>query len=170
MRVGDDCDKSVSLQCLLKEYENVTFRNGESVNDFTMHINGLIASLRELGEEMEDSRVVRKILHVIPKKLRQVRVAIEMLADLDTMTVEQLVGRLCAVDVADAEDVVDGVAADCIEQLLLTEEQWEARRCWCAGKEKVRGTKGGGCSGGHGKDDDNASTCSGGSRGAAGRH
>jgi hypothetical protein len=62
--------------------------------------------------------------------------------------------------VADAEDAVDGVAADDVGRLLLMEEQWE----------EVRGNKGGGHSGGHGEDDDNASTCLGGSRGAAGWH
>jgi hypothetical protein len=71
-----------------------------------MRINGLVASLCELGEEMEDSHVVMKILHVILKKLRQVGVAIEMLTDLDTMTMEQLVGRLLIAEVA-AEDVGD---------------------------------------------------------------
>jgi hypothetical protein len=97
------------------------FHGGESVDYFAMRINGLVASLRELGEEMEYSHVVRKILLVIPKKLRQVGVAIEMLVDLDAMTVEQLVGRLRVAEVADAEDATDGVAADCVERLLLTE-------------------------------------------------
>jgi hypothetical protein len=68
----------------------------------------LLASLRELSEGIEDSRVVRKILCVIPKKLRQVGVAIEMLTDLDTMTMEQLIGRLRVVEVA-TEDAADGV-------------------------------------------------------------
>jgi hypothetical protein len=98
------------------------FHGRESVDYFAMRINGLVASLRELGEEMEDSHVVRKILLVIPKKLRQVGVAIEMLVDLNAMTVEQLVGRLRVAEVADAEDATDSVAADCVERLLLTEE------------------------------------------------
>jgi formylmethanofuran dehydrogenase subunit C len=68
MRVGDERIKSVSLQRLLKEYKNVAF--GESVDDFAMRINGLVTILRELGEKMEDGRVV-----MVPKKLRQVVVA-----------------------------------------------------------------------------------------------
>ena len=38
MRVGDDRVKAASVQRLWKEYENVVFRNGESVGDFAMHI------------------------------------------------------------------------------------------------------------------------------------
>jgi hypothetical protein len=67
MRFGDERIKSVSLQRLLKEYKNVAFRDGESVDDFAMRINGLVTILRELGEKMEDGRVV-----MVPKKLRQV--------------------------------------------------------------------------------------------------
>jgi formylmethanofuran dehydrogenase subunit C len=70
MRVGDERIKSASLQRLLKEYKNVVFRDGESVDDFAMRINGLVTILRELGEKMEDGRVV-----MVPKKLRQVVVA-----------------------------------------------------------------------------------------------
>jgi hypothetical protein len=76
----------------------------------------LVASLRELSKEMEDSRVVKKILRVVPKKSWQVAVAIEMLTDLNTMFVEGLVGRLRVAEAANVEDVANG-----IERLLLTE-------------------------------------------------
>jgi DNA-binding phage protein len=69
MRVGDDRVKSVSLQHLSKEYENAIFHDGEFVDEFMMSIKRLVASLRELGKVMEDSHMVRKILHVVPKKL-----------------------------------------------------------------------------------------------------
>jgi hypothetical protein len=79
MRVGDNHVKSASVQRLMKEeFENFTFRDKESIDDFTMRISGLVASLRELGEEMEDNCVVKKILRVVPKKVKQVMVAIEM--------------------------------------------------------------------------------------------
>jgi hypothetical protein len=85
------------------------------VDDFVMRINGLVASLCELGEETEDSHVVMKIL----KKLRQVGVAIEMLTDLDTMTMEQLVGRLLVAEVADAEDVGDCCSRRSSERVVV---------------------------------------------------
>jgi hypothetical protein len=111
-----------SLQLLLKKYKNVAFRDGDSIDDFLMRINGFVAGLRELWEELEDGRVVWKIMHVIPKKLRQVGVAIEMLGDLDTMTMEELVGWLHVAEAADTKDVAYGVTADSIRFLLLTEE------------------------------------------------
>jgi hypothetical protein len=70
MRVGDDRVKPASVQHLMKEFENFQFHDGESTKDFTMRINGLVASRRELSEEMEDSHVVKKILCVVPKKMK----------------------------------------------------------------------------------------------------
>jgi hypothetical protein len=37
---------------------------------------------------------VQKILRVLPRKMRQVVVSIQMLCDLNTMSVEELLGRL----------------------------------------------------------------------------
>ncbi|KAL6633643.1 hypothetical protein ACP70R_026314 [Stipagrostis hirtigluma subsp. patula] len=165
-RVGDDRVKSANVQRILKEFETVAFHAGESVDEFAVRIDGLVTSLRDLGETMEDSRVVKKILRVVPKKLKQVAVAIEMFLDLNTLPVDELVGRLRVAEQADEEDEKTGGAA----RLLLTEEQWEARRR--GGKERARGGEGrrggearrgsGGKSGGEYDDDDGgSSTCSG---------
>jgi hypothetical protein len=42
-------------------------RSCASVDDFMMCINMLVANVHELREELEDSRVVQKILRVILK-------------------------------------------------------------------------------------------------------
>ncbi|CAN6238160.1 unnamed protein product [Urochloa humidicola] len=164
---GDDRMKGASIQRLMKQFEAMAFRDGESVADFAMRINGLITSLRELGEEMPDSRVVKKMLRVVPKKLKQVAVAVEMFGNLDTMAVEELVGRLQVAEDADAEEQ-EATNGGQTGQLLLTEEQWEARRRQ-RGKERVHGggaRRGGGEKGdGHGgerdeDDDDGGSSTS----------
>jgi hypothetical protein len=155
MRIGDDRVKVVSVQRLWKEYENVGFRDGESVGDFALRINGLVASLREMGETLEDHRVV-------PKRLKQVAVAIEMLTDLNTTTIEELVGRLRVAEDADNDDAKQAIVEG-VEQLLLTEEQWEARRRQ-RGKEHARGGNGrrgnGGGNDHDNSDDDTSSTLS----------
>jgi hypothetical protein len=70
----------------------LAFLDGESVDDFALRINGLIASVRELGEEME------------------VVVEIEMLANINTMTIEELVGRILVVEDTDVEDQAEASA------------------------------------------------------------
>ncbi|WVZ62462.1 hypothetical protein U9M48_012211 [Paspalum notatum var. saurae] len=104
MRVGEDRVKNASKQRLTKEFENLRWKDGESVDDFAVRVNTLVAGLRELGEEIKDGRIVRKVLRVVPRKWKQVAVLIEMLLDLDTMKMEELIGRLCVMEDADVED------------------------------------------------------------------
>ena len=73
---GDDRMKTASLQRLTKQFENLAFRDWESVGDLIMRINGLVASLLELGEVLLDSRVVKKVLRVVPRRLMQVAIGL----------------------------------------------------------------------------------------------
>ena len=148
MHAGDDRMKDASIQRLMKQFDNLTFRDGESIGDFAMRINGLITSLRELGEKLEDSRVVKKMLRVVPRRLKQCAVAIEMFGDLNNMSIEELVGRLQVAEDANAEEQ-EAVHGGNAGQLLLTEEQWEARRRRHIGKDQVCS-----CRDGHGSDRD----------------
>ena len=66
MRVGAERVKEANTQRLLKDFENIAFVEGESVDDFMMRINALAADLRTLGEAVEDTKVVKKMLCVLP--------------------------------------------------------------------------------------------------------
>lgn len=55
MRVGAERVKEANAQRLLKEFENIAFHDGESVDDFAMRINALAADLHISGEEIEDT-------------------------------------------------------------------------------------------------------------------
>jgi hypothetical protein len=57
---------------LLKEFENIEFKEGESVEDFGMRITNLVANIKSLGEPLEDTRVVKKFLRVVPPQFNQV--------------------------------------------------------------------------------------------------
>ncbi|KAG8088410.1 hypothetical protein GUJ93_ZPchr0010g11050 [Zizania palustris] len=118
-----------------------------------MRISSHATNLCELVEKFEEVRVVKKMLRVVPEKYNKVAVAIEMLLDLNTMSIEELVGQLRVVeDRYDIKEVMDGVG-----QFLLTEEQWETRRRQRRDKERAHkdGIKKGGIvkQGGR-KDDD----------------
>ena len=70
-----------------------------------MRLNIVVGSLCKLGEKIEDHRIVKKILRVVPRRLKQVAMAIEMLTDLNTTTIEELIGRLRVAEEGDKEDV-----------------------------------------------------------------
>jgi hypothetical protein len=156
MRDGDDRVKAANVQQLMKEFELLSFRDGETVADFAVRVDRLTARLGDHGEVLDDSRVVRKVLRVVPRRLKQVVVSIEIHGDLDAMTLDELVGQLQVAEDADAEDepVAKGGSGD---QLLLTKGQWEARSRQHGGGRR----RDGGGHGGDHDDDGGSSTCSG---------
>jgi hypothetical protein len=97
------------------------------------------------------------------------QVTIEMFGDLNTMSMEELVGWLQLTEGADTEE--QEASKGHTEQLLLTKEQWEERRHQC-GKERTHGggarrdsgEKGDGHDGKREDDNDGTSTWSGRSR------
>jgi hypothetical protein len=62
MCLSADRVKDINTQKLLKDFKNIQFKEGETIDDFGMHITNLIANLKALGETVEDTCVVKKFL------------------------------------------------------------------------------------------------------------
>jgi Cu/Ag efflux pump CusA len=79
-----------------------------------------------VGEMIPPWRVVEKLLRVVPMSLRQVAVAIQVMADLATLSLEDASRRLRAAQEAEAKD--DELPPVCVDgRLYLTMDQWDAR-------------------------------------------
>ena len=99
MRLGADRVKEVNAQKLMAEFESITFKPGEAIDDFAIRITKLVTDLRGLGEEsITDVRVVKKFLRVVPSRYSQVAVTIEMFKDLKKLSIEELAGHLRAAE------------------------------------------------------------------------
>jgi hypothetical protein len=97
-RIGSDRARRSTLQKLLQEWENLTFKLGEDVDDFALRLNTLMQQLARYGDnDINEERAVEKFLHVVPK-YSQVAIAIEMLLDFSELMIEEVTGRLKAVD------------------------------------------------------------------------
>ena len=120
MRQGADRVKEAHAQGLLQEFENFACKDGELVDDFAMQISTLAVELRVLGETMPENKVARKLLRSLPRHFSQIGVSIETLLDVNSMTIEDLVGRLkAAEDQLDVDSVTERAG-----RLLLSEEEW----------------------------------------------
>lgn len=85
-------------------------------------MNGLVANIRALGESVEESYVVKKLLRAVPTKFLQIASTIEQFGDLEKMSVEEAVGSLKA-----HEERLKGHEEPVGGQLLLTEDEWVKR-------------------------------------------
>jgi hypothetical protein len=122
MRLSADHVKDVNAQKLLKVFENLQFKEGETIDHFFMHITNLVANLKTLGETLDDVRVVKKFLRVVHPRFTSVVVSIEMFCDLKKLTVEELIERLRAAEERFDEKMEE--VTDKAERLLMAEEEW----------------------------------------------
>lgn len=97
-----------------------------------------------LGDPIIDKDVVKKMLEVVPKYLEQVAISIETLLDLATVSIEEVTGRLRAVE--QRKKPASSEAKDSSGRLLLTEEDWLAR--YKAREQEKKGGSSGGNGGG----------------------
>jgi hypothetical protein len=98
-RIGSDRDRKTTLQALRKEWENLTFKLGEDIDDFALHLNTLQQKMVQFGDDTYgEERAVEKLFRCIPEKYKQIAHSIESLLDLSTMSIEDAIGRLKVVD------------------------------------------------------------------------
>jgi hypothetical protein len=125
-RVGADRVKEGNAEQMQQEFTEIKFKLGECVEDFSIRIIAIANELRVLGDEVTDKEVVKKMLHSVPEKLEQVAISMETLLDLNSLSIEEVVGHLQAVEQRKKVSTPQAIA-DVGGRLLLTEDEWSAR-------------------------------------------
>jgi hypothetical protein len=150
MRIGEDRIQKASAQRLRREYEMLTFHDGKGIEDFAMHLAGIMNQLATLGDPEPDDKVVLKYLWIARPRYKQLVLSIETLLDVSTLSIQEVTGRLKAAE----DDAVESSVAE--GKLLLSEEEWAERS-----KKKETGhgsrgrSRGGGGWGGRGRGGEN---------------
>jgi hypothetical protein len=140
MRAGSEKLRDAKAQSLRSEYDQLRHKPGESIDDLAMRLTGITAKLAELGDPESDKKVMQKWLRIVPKRYSQLALSIDNLVDLNTTSIEEIVGRFKAAEERDELDAEEEGGT----KLYLTEEEWRAR----AGRREHGGSSGGGNSGG----------------------
>ncbi|XP_058003613.1 uncharacterized protein LOC131180039 [Hevea brasiliensis] len=122
MNQGADKVKEVRSQTLWREFEALRMGDFENVDDFSGKLTIIVNKLRNLGNTVEEERVVKKLLRSVSSKFLQIVSAIEEFSDLTTKSVEEVIGSLKA-----HEERLLSCGGKSDETLLLTRTEWKAR-------------------------------------------
>ena len=91
---GNKKVKDTMLQMLTTRFEELEISEDKSFDSFYGKLNEVVIGKFILGEKMEDSKIVRKILRSLPKSFRAKVIAIEESKDLDEIKIPELIGSL----------------------------------------------------------------------------
>jgi hypothetical protein len=120
--VGVDRVRKAKASSLKREFDAITFLDGESIDDFAARIGRITNQLTVLVFEYKEEEIMRKFLQTLPPKFEQIAMSIETLLDLESISVDELVGRL-----KPTEERINRNGGGTIASLHLTEDELIAK-------------------------------------------
>jgi hypothetical protein len=130
-RIGSNRAHKTTLHALHKEWENLSFKPSEDVDDFALRLNTLLWKMVQFSDDTSnEERAVEKLFRCIPEKYKQIAHSNETLLNLSTMSIEEAIGRLKVIDGNEPQPLSGPITVG--GKLHLTQKQWEA----CQGDEK----------------------------------
>ncbi|KAH9293136.1 hypothetical protein KI387_041660 [Taxus chinensis] len=93
---GDDKVKRAKLQTHRRQFESLKMKDEENVAAYLLRVDEVVNAIRGLGENIEESIIVQKILRSLPLRFDAKVSAIEEMKDLDKLSMDELHGILTA--------------------------------------------------------------------------
>ena len=82
--------KRSHLQALRKEFEILEMKIGEGVSEYFSRVLSVANKMRTYGKQMQDIKVVEKILRLLTEKFNYVVCSIEESKDIDQLSIDEL--------------------------------------------------------------------------------
>jgi hypothetical protein len=91
---GNEKVKDTKLQTHRLKFEQLKMDEDETISKYFLHIEELVNTMKGLGETIDESFLVQKILRSLPDRFNSKVSAIEEITDLKMLTLYQLLGTL----------------------------------------------------------------------------
>ncbi|XP_022040315.1 uncharacterized protein LOC110942863 [Helianthus annuus] len=91
---GDSQVKSVKLQGLRRDFENLLMKDDELIGDYFSRVMAIVSQQRAFGKIIADKTIVAKILRSLSPKFDYVEPSIEVSTALSVLTPTKLMGSL----------------------------------------------------------------------------
>ncbi|OMO69325.1 Integrase, catalytic core [Corchorus capsularis] len=108
---GTEKTRQQQIINLRRDFENLKMKENESVKQYSDRIMAIVNSIRLLGDEFSEKRVVEKIITTLPEKYESKISSLEDSRDLGSISLPELVNALYAQEQRRAsrqEDVTEG--------------------------------------------------------------
>jgi hypothetical protein len=97
---GNEKVKDAKLQTYRLKFEQLKMNEDETVNRYFLRVEELVNSMKGLGENIEDTFLVQKILRSLPNRFNPKVYAIEELNDIKTLSIDKLIGTLISYEMS----------------------------------------------------------------------
>ncbi|XP_024004022.1 uncharacterized protein PHLOEM PROTEIN 2-LIKE A7-like [Eutrema salsugineum] len=102
--VGAERVREARLQTLMTDFDRMKMKESEKIDDFSGKLSEISSKSAALGVSIEDSKLVKKFLKSLPRKYIHIVASLEQVLDLNTITFEEIIGRLKAYEDRISED------------------------------------------------------------------
>lgn len=101
---GDAKIKEAKLQTHRAQFESLKMEEEETIDSYTLRVNEVINAIRGLGEPLEESVIVKKVLRSLHPKFDSKVSAIEEAKDLNRFSLDEMFGSLTAYEMRIGKD------------------------------------------------------------------
>ena len=86
--------KTTKLQVYRAQFENLKLNDDEDISSLFLRVSEIVNNMKALGETIKEAIIVQKILRSLPSSFNPKVSAIEETVDLETLTMNQLLGNI----------------------------------------------------------------------------
>ena len=92
--VGMDKVVQAKVQALKREFETISMKRNEKIDDYSNRFSRIVINLKDLGESLDEYSIFSRLLRSVPKDFDSLILLLEQKSDFKTIRLEEAFGQL----------------------------------------------------------------------------